>query len=588
MRKVFAVIAAPILFLSFAARGEEKKPDQPPPGQADPHRLHAPARLLGSLRCPTDENAKKNYPQLKRIVDMQRCGSGIAVLTDYGKVRVWDRTGSKELPGFQLKAGSYNCKLAVSGNGGILAVANQEQIRVWDRFRQKTLWKGIEDSQTADRRRAFLAMDAKGQQEYIRSEGKVPCREKNLLEAPGGAPASFRQIESLAVSSDGESLAACMHTCIPVWELKTGRCVAVLGAKPREWQALYVWLQFSPRGDELFSWADWWDPPAVRVWDCRGGKIRRVFPLPDGHGRPALSPDGQTVFFEARPGRIRLDHRLLQASTGRQISIMASTTVYTKAFSADGKLLVTGGEKGKLRIWETASYRPLWALDCPASHDKHQANRLVTFDRGRKIAVVHYGQKDNPAAQVWSLVPPGEEQSSPFAAEQLQDLWNDLASEDALVGYRAVWKLATDPAKAVSFLAGKLEPIRPPPVDKVQALIRQLDSKKFAERQKATEALALQAEEAEPELRKAQGDRTSLEMTQRLESILKELPRYPLAPSYLRRVRAIQALERIGNNDAKEVLKKLAGGVPTALLTRDAAAALQRLEWEEDGQTGKK
>jgi hypothetical protein len=51
-----------------------------------------------------------------------------------------------------------------------------------------------------------------------------------------------------------------------------------------------------------------------------------------------------------------------------------------------------------------------------------------------------------------------------------------------------------------------------------------------------------------------------------------------MTPDALRHLRAIQVLEQIGSPDARQVLASLAQGAPAAPATRDAAAALARLD----------
>lgn len=51
-----------------------------------------------------------------------------------------------------------------------------------------------------------------------------------------------------------------------------------------------------------------------------------------------------------------------------------------------------------------------------------------------------------------------------------------------------------------------------------------------------------------------------------------------MTPYALRQVRALQVLEQIGSPGARNILKSLAQGAPAAPATRDAAAALQRLD----------
>jgi hypothetical protein len=67
-----------------------------------------------------------------------------------------------------------------------------------------------------------------------------------------------------------------------------------------------------------------------------------------------------------------------------------------------------------------------------------------------------------------------------------------------------------------------------------------------------------------------------LEVRQRIKQILDKLD--PAADAErLRALRALQVLEYIGTPEAREHLRRLAKGVAHAQLTREAAAALERL-----------
>ena len=58
----------------------------------------------------------------------------------------------------------------------------------------------------------------------------------------------------------------------------------------------------------------------------------------------------------------------------------------------------------------------------------------------------------------------------------------------------------------------------------------------------------------------------------RIEALIERI-----APERLRPLRAIEALEHIGNSEAQELLKKLSQGAPEARLTQEAKASLERL-----------
>jgi hypothetical protein len=83
-------------------------------------------------------------------------------------------------------------------------------------------------------------------------------------------------------------------------------------------------------------------------------------------------------------------------------------------------------------------------------------------------------------------------------------------------------------------------------------------------------------EQAAPALEKALASRPSLEARRRLRLLLRALEGTPSAEQ-LRQARAVQALEQAGTLDARTVLRRWAGGAPSARLTQDARAALRRL-----------
>jgi HEAT repeat protein len=119
-------------------------------------------------------------------------------------------------------------------------------------------------------------------------------------------------------------------------------------------------------------------------------------------------------------------------------------------------------------------------------------------------------------------------------------------------------------------LSERLQPVPRAAVkpERIARLIADLDSNDFATRQQATEELQRLAEESLPALEKALGAKPSLEVRQRIESILEKM-------AELRRQRvcelaALEVLWRIGTPEARKVLEKVATGNPDAPLTREA------------------
>jgi len=70
----------------------------------------------------------------------------------------------------------------------------------------------------------------------------------------------------------------------------------------------------------------------------------------------------------------------------------------------------------------------------------------------------------------------------------------------------------------------------------------------------------------------------TLEHRSRLRRIIEQRQAAPIASAQLRQMRAVMVLELIGDADSQKLLTKWAGGPEAALLTREASAALKRLE----------
>jgi hypothetical protein len=112
---------------------------------------------------------------------------------------------------------------------------------------------------------------------------------------------------------------------------------------------------------------------------------------------------------------------------------------------------------------------------------------------------------------------------------------------------------------------------------RVARLIADLDSEQFAVRRRASEGLRELGEVAGPALREALAGRPTPEARRRLERLVTDLSAPVTSPERLRALRAVEALEKSGASEARQLLAKLAGGTPEARLTREARAALERL-----------
>jgi len=171
---------------------------------------------------------------------------------------------------------------------------------------------------------------------------------------------------------------------------------------------------------------------------------------------------------------------------------------------------------------------------------------------------------------VWDVY--GLQAKNPAAARQL---WEDLAGTDAPKAFQAVRRLATIPAEAVALCRENLKPAPSTDEKRLRQLLADLDSPRFAVRQRATAELEKMVDGVEPLLRKALQEAQTVEVKKRLEGILIHLG--DPGPERLRQTRALEVLELVGTPEAVKLLDELARGSPAAGLTRDTAATRDRL-----------
>jgi hypothetical protein len=162
----------------------------------------------------------------------------------------------------------------------------------------------------------------------------------------------------------------------------------------------------------------------------------------------------------------------------------------------------------------------------------------------------------------------------PFTRAEQEALWQDLAAEDAAVAFGAMRQLMARPAPAAVLLAERLRPAAPVEEKAVRQLLRDLDADDFTAREKAAAELTKIADQAEPLLRQA-AEGASPEGKRRIERLLEGIEDLP--PEQVRPVRAVEVLEGVGTAPARQLLAEVARGAPPARLTREARAALARL-----------
>jgi dipeptidyl aminopeptidase/acylaminoacyl peptidase len=373
-----------------------------------------------------------------------------------------------------------------------------------------------------------------------------------------------------AFSPDGRTLAASRWEGVGVWDVTTGKEAGRLTGPKRPGA-----LAFSPDG----RWLAIANPNAVDqdytigVWDAATGKERwHADVAPWTTHAVVFSPDGKALAvvggeFDRRRDRPENIVSLRDAATGKEVRRFEgqANQMRAVAFSPDGRTLATGSWDGTVWLWEVATAGERRRLA------GHQAGvRSLSFSPdGDRLASASF----DATALVWDLSgrPNGE-----FAPESLKISWEDLASGDAAAAYKAIGALASAPHLSVPYLRLHLRAAPAAEPKRLRAWISDLDSDQFEARENAARALEELGDAAVPAFRQALEKPASPEVKKRLQQMLERAEGWP--PEALRPWRALEVLERVGSPEARQVLRTLAEGNPTARLTQQAKASLERLK----------
>jgi WD40 repeat protein len=272
---------------------------------------------------------------------------------------------------------------------------------------------------------------------------------------------------ALAFSPHGKLLASStlLGRSITFWETATGKQVRKIDNLGSLYSLVFTldghWLIAEGRGNKL------------SLWDKTTGKEIPRFDGMHGYMVHALSPDGRTLAMSAFGGNDR-EIRLYEMATGQLRHRFQGhlSRVYGLAFSPDNRMLATAGEDTTVLLWDLTGRVALGPL------------------------------------------------SEALGEKELDQLWQELASDDAARAYRSVLSLAAAPEQAVRMLQQRLK-----------AAVG-VDNK------------------VDP---------------------------WSLSPDQLRKARALEVLERIGTVQARGVLAGLTRGAADGWLTQQSQASLQRL-----------
>lgn len=323
------------------------------------------------------------------------------------------------------------------------------------------------------------------------------------------------------------------------WDLTTGKVLSKVSAANTQISSV-VFLDH--RLYALFSYNS---PGGIKVYDAVTGREMRTLEGPKGSNQTmgtalALSPDRRLLAF---------------APQGHEV------------YAKDGTSRPSGR---RVVVWEVAS----GAVRHEFGGIEGNMTALAFSRDGKTLA----GGSSDTTIYLWDLKPKAD-RADALSTTALDALWTTLDGPDGKKAEAALRTLAARPAEALPFLKGQVKPVagvKPDP-EKIRKLIADLDSPRYAVREKAMqdlERLGNHAREPVAEALKKPG--LTPEVRERLEKLTDAVNKPDTGAEWVRSLRAVEALERIGTPDAVAHLKDLAAG-GDAPPTRGAREALGRL-----------
>lgn len=437
-------------------------------------------------------------------------------------IRVWDLPAGKERLAIR---GHSSCIefVAITPDGKLVVGADQAGvIRVWD-------------TATAKMRAALTAAEGRPRFLHLTADGltlssgsrRGNLRQWDLNSARELTPVKFKILEQVRISPDGKLLAAKEEhmgtVTLRVMQMPAGTELLRVARPGKP-------LAFSPDGKTLFAHDG--DSDTIHFTEIATGKTRGIaLGLDQSHiGMVAVHPHGRIL---AIPREDATAIRLFDLATCQPFADLkvGDEEILSLAFSADGSTFAASeGPDSTIRVWDVKG--------------------------------------------IVKTRPPLKEL---LDERDLETLWTDLGSEDAAKAFRAIWTLAGAPKQAVPLMSRRLLPVTAADEQVTTPLLSRLNDRRFYAREEATRALEHVGEPALPALQARLANTPPAETRRRIEALIARLEPPAATPDRLRTYRAIEALEHAATFEARFTLLKLAHGIPEALQTREAKAALERL-----------
>ena len=291
------------------------------------------------------------------------------------------------------------------------------------------------------------------------------------------------EVHTVSFSPDGGTAARGEFAVVVLWDVRTGKEQRRLRGN----EGNVYRTRFSQDGRTLASCHSVGSANRILLWDVATGKERGR--ISGRNLRPfAISPDGKLC----ATGDSSLI-RLWDVASGKILRTITTPTapVHCLAFAPDGRLLASGDSVGGLFLCDSETGEEVLRAS------GHQGSvTALAFDGGRRLASASL----DTTVLVWDLATLALASARP-SAEDLEKAWDDLARQ-ARPAYRAHWILRNAPDRALVLLRRRLNPAETVTRERLRQLIAELDSDRFAVRERATGELARLGTAAEAALRR--------------------------------------------------------------------------------------
>jgi WD40 repeat protein len=526
------------------------------------------------------------HPLPDRPIQAVFTADGKTLVANMGyRLRLWDPVTGKVLRDRPGDFG-WTLALAVSPDGRLLAAADwlDQAVSVWDtasgRLLRRLPLKGekryVRNLTFSSDGRTLIASQFKG---FLQFWDVASGKEQRTVQLhdPSRSKQGFVYFFQLHVSPDGKHVSTLERlvnqgdsTRLASWDAATGKLVSQHSLPPQSracaWSTDGTMVAL-PLKDGL------------TLMQVESGAVRFRIPGTRNGGPLAASPDDRLLAaVRTAKEKDKVTIGILESSTGKEVTPIATGSVSHLALTPDNRHLVATDNRS-LRVWDlaTGEERRRWPL--PEANTLSGGNDVVTGlllspDGQRAFTALNDG-----TALVWDLQPAllrGKPLTGKLSDKELADCWTDLAADDARRAYAVIWRLTETPEVAIPFLRQRLQPATDADVKAVRRLLADLESDDFATREKAFEQLAKLGPVAEPVLRQALEQKPALEARRRMQLLLERIEGQPATGESLRLLRALQVLENTGA-EGRRLLRELANGTEGAWLTREAKAALTRL-----------